>query len=111
MEQRGVEIDGVVYTHSGWIDIGFAFGWPGLILLPPCLSICLVGSIIQIKKPGAPLIASLSITMLITYLVGEYAFQHGIEILIFICTFVSVLFLQLDMHIKNVHNFIMQSAM
>ncbi len=111
MEQRGVEIDGVVYTHSGWIDIGLAFGWPGLILLPLCLSICLVGSIIQIKKPGAPLIASLSITMLITYLVGEYAFQHGIEILIFICTFVSVLFLQLDMHIKNVHNFIMQSAM
>jgi hypothetical protein len=111
MEQRGIEFDGGVYTHSGWVDIGLAFGWPALILLTLCLCICLVGSIPQIKKPGAPLIASLSITILIAYLVGEYAFQHGIEILIFICAFMSILFLQFNMQIKNVHNLTMQSAM
>lgn len=94
MEQKGIEFTGGVYTHSGWIDLGLAFGWPGFVLLPLCLLVCLIAAMTNIKRPGAALIISLSVTILISYLVGEYAFQHGIEILIYFCSFVSILFLQ-----------------
>lgn len=100
MEQRGIEFNGGVYTHSGWVDLGLAYGLPGLILLPMCFLICLIGAIAQLKKPGATVIISLSVVMLMAYLVGEYAFQHGIEILIYMSSFLSFLFLQLSSNLN-----------
>lgn len=100
MEQVGINFNGGIYTHSGWIDIGLAFGLPSLLFLTLCLLICLIGSIKNIKISESAPISFLSLSILILYLVGEYAFQHGIEMLIYFCTFISVLFLQLTKKIK-----------
>lgn len=76
---------GAVYTHSGWIDLGLAFGVPGLVLLPLAILMILISAIIKKDHPYRASIISLCIALLVLYGVGEYAFQHGIEILLYFC--------------------------
>ena len=77
------------YTHSAWIDLGLSFGWPGLLLIPTVLLIVLMRMIRQQSSPYRATVTSLCLTMLILYTVGEYGFQHGIEILFFIAALVG----------------------
>jgi hypothetical protein len=76
--------DIAVYTHSAWIDIGLAFGIPGLFFLPIALAALLLGAVISPRIRFRATIITLVIAILILYLVGEYAFQHGIEILFYL---------------------------
>jgi hypothetical protein len=84
MQQVGIEFNDVVYTHSAWIDLGLSYGWPGLLLIPTALLLCLITCIKKYRGPYRATVASLAVSFLVLYLVGEYAFQHGIEILLFI---------------------------
>lgn len=77
------------YTHSAWIDLGLSFGVPGLILIPAALLIALVRAALIESSPFRSTIISLSLAILVLYGVGEYAFQHGIEILFYVSSLVG----------------------
>jgi hypothetical protein len=76
--------DIVVYTHSAWVDIGLAFGVPGLALMPIALTALLLCAVINPRIRFRATIITVAIAILILYLVGEYAFQHGVEILFYL---------------------------
>ncbi len=93
MRQVGIEFNDSSYTHSAWIDLGLSYGWPGALLIPSALLLCLLACIKRYSGPYRATVASLAVSFLILYAVGEYAFQHGIEILLFISTFLASLVL------------------
>jgi hypothetical protein len=72
------------YTHSAWIDLGLSFGLPGLLFLPIALATLLLCAVINPRIRFRATIISMTIAILILYLVGEYAFQHGVEILFYL---------------------------
>jgi hypothetical protein len=72
------------YTHSAWIDLGLSFGLPGLLFLPIALAALLLCAVMNPRIRFRATIITLSIAILILYLVGEYAFQHGVEMLFYI---------------------------
>ena len=76
---------GIVYTHSAWIDLGLAFGFPGLLLMPIALLIVMGMATVGLSGRYKATIITLSLALLVLYTVGEYAFQHGIEILFYLC--------------------------
>ncbi len=73
------------YTHSAWIDLGLSFGLPGLLLLPIALFSLLLCAALNPRIRFRATIITMAVATLILYLVGEYAFQHGIEILFYLC--------------------------
>jgi hypothetical protein len=73
------------YTHSAWIDLGLAFGLPGLLLIPVALLVMLGGAVMGRASRYRATIITLTLAILVLYTVGEYAFQHGIEILLYVC--------------------------
>ena len=98
MRAKNIEFTSSAYTHSAWIDLGLAFGWPGLVLLPLALIITFCLGAFGRRHYFRGTLVSLSLTILVLYLVGEYAFQHGIEILFFVCAFLSALGLDAREH-------------
>jgi hypothetical protein len=72
------------YTHSAWIDLGLSFGLPGLLLLPIALAALLLCAVMNPQIRFRATIITTAIAILILYLVGEYAFQHGVEILFYL---------------------------
>jgi hypothetical protein len=76
--------DIAAYTHSAWVDIGLAFGVPGLLFMPIALLALLFCAMINPRIRFRATIVTLAIAVLILYLVGEYAFQHGVEILFYV---------------------------
>lgn len=80
------------YTHSAWIDIGLAFGIPGLLLIPLSLIMILVQAATNRDLYYRASLVSISICMLVLYLIGEQGFQHGIEILFYMTSLLSTLF-------------------
>ncbi len=82
--------DSYVYTHSAWIDLGLAFGIPGLVLLPCALLIIGIRNLFSFN-PHRPAILCLTLVILVLYSVGEYGFQQGVEILFFVCSFLAIL--------------------
>jgi hypothetical protein len=89
MRQAGIEFNDAAYTHSAWIDLGLSYGWPGLLLILTALLLCLIACIKKYRGPYRATVASLAVSFLVLYLVGEYAFQHGIEILLFVCALLA----------------------
>lgn len=94
MRQGGIEFNDAAYTHSAWIDLALSYGWPGILLIPTALLLCLIACIKKYRGPYRATVASLAVSFLVLYLVGEYAFQHGIEILLFICALLAGLVFQ-----------------
>ncbi len=84
MKQTGIEFNHAAYTHSAWIDLGLSYGWLGVLLIPTALFLCLIVSIDKYRGPYRATVSFLAVSFLVLYLIGEYAFQHGIEILIFV---------------------------
>ena len=84
MRQGGIQFNDAAYTHSAWIDLGLSYGWPGLLLIPTALLLCLITCIKKYRGPYRATVTSMAVSFLVLYLVGEYAFQHGLEILLFI---------------------------
>lgn len=98
MRAKNIEFTSSPYTHSAWIDLGLTFGIPGLVLMPLVFSILLGQSLINKSQYFRGTIISLSITMMVLYTVGEYAFQHGIEILFFIGALLAGIGLSMRSH-------------
>ena len=71
------------YTHSAWIDLGLSFGLPGLLFLPAVLFSLLLCAVLNPRIRFRATIITTVIAIFILYLVGEYAFQHGVEILFY----------------------------
>jgi hypothetical protein len=72
------------YTHSAWIDLGLSFGLPGLLFLPIALTALSLCGVVNPRIRFRATIITTAIAILILYLVGEYAFQHGVEILFYL---------------------------
>lgn len=85
------DFNGSPYTHSAWIDIGLAFGLPALLMIFTAIGIVLVRAIRRGDSPWRASVFTLSITILLLYGVGEYGFQHGVEILFYFLGFLSSL--------------------
>jgi hypothetical protein len=83
------EFNGAAYTHSAWIDFGLAFGLPGLLIIPLTLIVILGRAITEGAGRYKATIITLTLATLILYTVGEYAFQHGIEILFYLCSLLA----------------------
>lgn len=69
-------------THSGWLEIGLAFGIPGLLLF---LGSILISGVYAFSTAGVYkwLPFSLALSLILVYTVGELSSQHSIEILCF----------------------------
>jgi hypothetical protein len=72
------------YTHSAWIDLGLSFGLPGLLFLPIAFISLLMCAALNSKIRFRATIITTSIAILILYLVGEYAFNHSVEMLFYL---------------------------
>jgi hypothetical protein len=72
------------YTHSAWIDLGLSFGLPGLLFLPIAFISLLVCAALNSQIRFRATIITTAIAILILYLVGEYAFGHGVEMLFYL---------------------------
>lgn len=101
MRQVGIEFNDAAYTHSAWIDLGLSYGWPGILLIPTALFLCLIYCIKKYRGPYRATVASMAASFLVLYFVGEYAFQHGIEILIFVSTLLAGLIVQGNNSIRD----------
>lgn len=79
-------------SHSGWVDIALAFGYPGIFLFLASLlsTICLA---MLTNSPFKSLAVLLSIALILLYTVGEIGSQHSIEILCFSISLISALLL------------------
>ena len=87
-------------THSAWVELGLAFGYPGLLLM--------LGSVISTlflamnsKSPSRTLTGILSLGLVCLYTVGEISSQHSIEILCFLVALMTALLFQ-GSNIKNI---------
>ena len=72
------------YTHSAWIDLGLSFGLPGLLFLPLAFISLLVCAALNSQIRFRATIITTAIAVFILYLVGEYAFGHGVEMLFYL---------------------------
>ncbi len=69
-------------SHSGWIEITLAFGFPALLCLWGSLLAVLYGAINR-HPPFKLVTISLVLAIFCNYMVGELSTQHSIEILLF----------------------------
>ena len=81
-----------IATHSGWVELGLAFGMPMLGLI---FSILLLTFIEAARHAYSARMTVLGFAVLITslYTVGEVTIQHGIEILFYLLALVPALLL------------------
>lgn len=81
-----------IATHSGWVELGLAFGIPILALIFSALIASFVNAI---RKDFSAKMTSLGFCTLIflLYTVGEVAIDHGLEILFFLLALVPALML------------------
>jgi hypothetical protein len=59
--------DSAAYTHSGWIDLGLAFGIPGLLLIPIALLIAMVRATLGLSSGYKATIITISLALLVLY--------------------------------------------
>jgi hypothetical protein len=78
------EFNGAAYTHSAWIDLGLAFGLPGMLLIPVALLVIFGRAATGISGRYKATVITLALALIVLYAIGEYAFQHGIEILLYL---------------------------
>ncbi len=88
---EGPNVSGIA-THSGWVELGLAFGLPMLGLIFAILLIAFINAI-KGAYPAKMTAFSLIVLILFLYLVGEVAIDHGLEILFYFLAFVPALML------------------
>jgi hypothetical protein len=88
---RGSDGPGIA-THSGWVELGLAFGIPILGLIFSALLLVFMEAARQAYQVR---MTALGLVVLIfcLYTVGEAAIQHGIEILYYLLAFIPALLL------------------
>lgn len=85
------EFSGSPYSHSGWIDLGLAYGIPFLFLVFSTFLVILMKVIKNRHNAYRGTVITFCVTLLILYGVGEYGFQHSVEILFFFLGLLSSL--------------------
>lgn len=81
-----------IATHSGWVELGLAFGVPILSLIFGVLLISLRNAL-RGAYPAKMTILGFCILILFLYTVGEAAIDHGLEILFFLLALLPALML------------------
>ena len=81
-----------IATHSGWMELGLAFGIPILALIFSVLSLVFVEAA-RYEYPARMTVLGFAVLIICLYTVGELAIKHGIEILFFLLALVSALLL------------------
>jgi hypothetical protein len=77
-------------THSAWIELGLAFGYPGLLfMLGSVMTIILLS--INSKSLLRSLTSLLPLGLFCLYTVGELSSQHSIEILFFLVALMTAM--------------------
>jgi hypothetical protein len=89
MKEVGIDFSYHAYTHSAWIDLGLAYGIVGMLIPITILFLLLAQNFFKKELPNKNLLIFLIINFFVLYFIGEYAFQHGIEILFFFIAFIS----------------------
>ena len=89
-------------THSAWVELGLAFGYPGLLLMLGAVIATLIVSL-KSTSPFSSLTGLFSLGLICLYTVGEISSQHSIEILCFSVALMTALLLQ-DRTIKNIQS-------
>jgi hypothetical protein len=82
-------------THSAWVDIALAFGYPGLFLFLASLLSTIYLSI-GTSTPFKGLTGLLSVGLILLYTAGEISSQHSIEILCFLIALMGALLLPIQ---------------
>lgn len=81
-----------IATHSGWVELGLAFGIPILGLIFSALLLVFMEAARQ-AYPARMTVLGLIVLIFSLYTVGEVAIQHGIEILYYLLAFIPALLL------------------
>lgn len=77
-------------SHSGWTDLGMAFGYPGLCLMISSMAaVILIASFSTSCFKRLGVLLALSLTLL--YAVGELGSQHAIEVLYYLIALLTSL--------------------
>ncbi len=84
--------DNLAGTHSAWIDIALAFGYPGIFLFLASLLSTIYLSFLT-NSPFKSLAGLMSMGLILLYTVGELSSQHSIEILCFLISLINALML------------------
>lgn len=79
-----------IATHSGWVELGLAFGIPMLGLIFSILLITFIEAARQ-NHPARMTVLGFVVTIMCLYTVGEAAIQHGLEILFFLLALMPAL--------------------
>lgn len=86
-------------THSAWIELGLAFGYPGIILMLSSLFAC--GFLaVRTRSRFAGTVWLLMIGIFWVYALGEISSQHSIEILFFLISLMATLLFPFSQHLK-----------
>lgn len=80
----------VMSSHSGWIDFGLAFGFPGLILILGSLVGIIILALRSNSANALPVIW-MTLSLLLTFTVAETSSKHSIEILFFFIGLLTLL--------------------
>jgi hypothetical protein len=73
----------VIATHSGWVELGLAFGIPILVLIFGALLLTFF-EVARRAYPARMTVLGFIVLVASLYLVGEVAIQHGIEVLFYL---------------------------
>jgi len=77
-------------THSAWVEIALAFGFPGFLLM--CGALVSVAYLsVKAHGPFQALTILMSMSLIMIYTVGEVSNQHSIEILCYLIALLSAL--------------------
>lgn len=81
-----------IATHSGWVELGLAFGIPILVLIFGALLVTFIEAA-RHAYPARMTVLGFAVLIASLYTVGELAIQHGIEILFYLLALVPALLL------------------
>jgi len=88
LKADGIVVDGSGATHSGWLDLGLAFGFPAIGLTFSSLLFTLIISIKSIEKSFNIYVALwISLATLFLGFFQEVTYKHTFEALIFFISF------------------------
>jgi hypothetical protein len=87
----GPNIPGIA-THSGWVELGLAFGIPVLVLIFGVLLVTFIEAV-RHAYPARMTVLGFAVLIASLYTVGELAIQHGIEILFYLLALAPALLL------------------
>lgn len=102
LKEENIDSPVISGTHSAWVDIALAFGYPGLFLLFTSL-IALILLSVKSNSRLRSTVAILSLSLLLLYAVGEVSSQHSIEILCYFIVLNSTLLLPIQSLLTQVN--------